>query len=278
MAFADALYDTLDNRSTLASDGPKLLAGRYKIVRELGRGGMGEVYLADDTMLDDEKVAVKVLPTLLVRDARAIAALKKETLLARRLSHNNIVRLHGYDEADGGVGFIVMDYAHSDGVVHRDLKPGNVKTLADSARRATSGANAPGSPVVPGSPTPENDSRSPGQVITNSIGMKLAFIPAGEFMIGSPDAGGRTVGHRSKIPATHQWLLGGLGGSAPSALRRRHLTTQPFRRVAHAGATSTSPPGRVASRRAGRGGAGYSQPNPCRPPRSLEPGPPEAGG
>ena len=151
-----------------------LLAGqcvggdRYILKRLLGHGGMGVVWLAHDTRLN-EAVALKFLPPAVVADAGALQELRRETLKSRKLSHPNIVRVHDLYEAPGermflsmefvdGVdlhtlranrpGFVLpwsqiaplvrqlcaaLDYAHSERVVHRDLKPANL--LLDSNGR-----------------------------------------------------------------------------------------------------------------------------------------------
>ncbi len=161
-------FDTLDNQNTVDESGyeGRLLARRYRVARKLGEGGMGMVYLAEDTELGDEKVAIKFIPPMLAGNARAIRNLKKEALTARQLSHPNIVRLHDL-HTDGHQKFLVMeyidghtlddvlaqreseslavvelvqmveqlaaglDYAHSKQVLHRDLKPSNIMVGSD---------------------------------------------------------------------------------------------------------------------------------------------------
>jgi serine/threonine protein kinase len=131
--------------------------GHYKIVEHLGRGGMGEVYLADDTILD-RKVALKFLPDIFTGDPERMARFEREAKLLASLNHPNIAAIYGLEQADGK-RFLIMEYvkgetlqakigkgalpleealalcrqiaegleaAHEKGVIHRDLKPANV--------------------------------------------------------------------------------------------------------------------------------------------------------
>jgi serine/threonine-protein kinase len=134
------------------------LAGRYLVRSLLGRGGMGEVYEADDLRLH-RRVAVKVLRADLADDPRVLARFRREALTAGSLNHPSIVAVHDVG-ADGGRAYLVMElvhgrtlaeviraeaplvpgraariagrvaealeYAHGRGVVHRDVSPGNV--------------------------------------------------------------------------------------------------------------------------------------------------------
>lgn len=143
-----------------------LVAGRYRIVGLLGRGGMGEVYRADDVRLG-QSVALKILPEALTGDAAASERLHSEVRLSRQVSHPNVCRVFDIGEADG-LHFLTMEYidgedlatllrrigrlpedkaveiarqicaglaaAHDAGVLHRDLKPANV--MIDGRGRA----------------------------------------------------------------------------------------------------------------------------------------------
>jgi predicted Ser/Thr protein kinase len=134
------------------------LAGEYSIERELGRGGMGVVYLAREVRLARE-VAIKVLPPTLADIPGVREQFFREAQTAARLSHPNIVPIHRVDEADGFVYFVMayiagetlaqhlqthgplpphraarllrevawaLTYAHASGIVHRDVKADNI--------------------------------------------------------------------------------------------------------------------------------------------------------
>src|SRR5512139_3095791 len=135
-----------------------MLAGRYRIVARLGRGGMGEVYRADDLRLG-QPVALKFLPTTVEQDPAARERLFAEVRHARTVSHPNVCRVYDIGEEQGRY-FLTMEYidgedlasllrrigrlpggkaleiarqlcaglaaAHGKSVPHRDLKPSNV--------------------------------------------------------------------------------------------------------------------------------------------------------
>ncbi|MEE9231012.1 MAG: serine/threonine-protein kinase, partial [Acidobacteriota bacterium] len=86
---------------------PGTRLGRYEVVRLLGAGGMGEVYLAKDERLQRE-VALKVLPTGTLADEVARKRFRNEALALSKLSHPNIAMVHDFD-THGGADFLVME-------------------------------------------------------------------------------------------------------------------------------------------------------------------------
>jgi hypothetical protein len=136
----------------------QIILERYRVVALSGRGGMGEVYRAEDLTLS-QVVAIKFLPEALSQDAAALARFHSEVRTARQVSHPNVCRVFDIGEAEGSL-FLTMEYvdgedlasvvrrigrlsperateiarqicaglaaAHERGVIHRDLKPANV--------------------------------------------------------------------------------------------------------------------------------------------------------
>ena len=87
----------------------KIFAGRYRIIKQIGRGGMADVYLAKDLILDGEEVAVKVLRTNYQTDPIAVARFQREARAMADLDHPHIVRITGIGEEDGQQ-YLAMEY------------------------------------------------------------------------------------------------------------------------------------------------------------------------
>ena len=148
----------------------KIYADRYHVIREIGRGGMANVYLAEDTYLDNRQVAIKILRPNFENDSLAIARFQREAYAMAELNHPNIVGISDVGDADDQQ-YIVMEYidgltlkqyinehaplaneeairigdeilaamalAHSSGIIHRDLKPQNILITKDGTAKVT---------------------------------------------------------------------------------------------------------------------------------------------
>jgi len=105
---------TTPGGSTPYAQGPSrfapgaIVAGRYRLVALLGRGGMGEVYRADDLTLD-QPVALKFLPEGVAASDARVAQFHNELRIARQVSHKNVCRLYDLGESDGR-RFLTMEY------------------------------------------------------------------------------------------------------------------------------------------------------------------------
>jgi Protein kinase domain len=196
-----------------------LLGGRYRIIERLGRGGMGEVYRADDLKLG-QPVALKFLPADVDRDPARLTQLHTEVRMARQVSHPNVCRVYDIDEIDGHT-FLSMEYvdgedlasllrrvgrfpedraleiarqicaglaaAHERDVVHRDLKPANVMLDGTGKVRLTDFglAGAAGEAIRAGTPAYMAPEQLAGHEVTPrsdiySLGLVLYEIFTGQ--------------------------------------------------------------------------------------------------
>ena len=204
--------------------------GHYRIERALGSGGMGDVYLADDTTLH-RKVALKVLSGRIAADHRAVLRFQREAEAVAALNHPGIVTIHSVEE-DNGIHFLTMevvegqplslviragdlpllqaletaiqladavDAAHRRGIIHRDIKPGNVIEITKSGVKMLDFGLAK-----------LTDSSPPADLTQQSITMT-------GFIVGTPQywRRSRSIAGRSTIART-------FSRSVPSELRDDH--------------------------------------------------------
>jgi serine/threonine-protein kinase len=213
------------------------LAGEYSLVRELGRGGMGVVYLAREVQLDRD-VAIKVLPTHLAHDAAARERFIREARTAAALSHPHIVPIHRVGQASGFVFFVMsyvegetlgerlrtrgplppaeatrvmrevawaLAYAHGRGVVHRDVKPDNILLEAGTDRALVTdfgiahGGKHAGVETEPGKITGTAHFMSPEQAANEAVDGRSDIYSLG--VVGYLAVSGRLPFESSHLPA-----------------------------------------------------------------------------
>jgi len=206
-----------------------VLVGRYQILGLLGRGGMGEVYRAEDLSLG-QPVALKFLPDDVAADADRLARFRTEVSIARQVSHPNVCRVYDIGEAEGHV-FLSMEYvdgedlasllrrigrlapdkaaemarqlcaglaaAHDKGVLHRDLKPANVMIdgrgrvrLADFGLAGGAGVETPGLAGTPAYMAPEQFAGQPASIQSDIYALGLVLY---EMFTGKAAFSGSTV-------------------------------------------------------------------------------------
>lgn len=217
--------------------------GPFEVLREVGRGGMGVVYLARDTRLDRE-VAIKALPEHLASDRSRLERFEREAKTLAGLSHPNVAGIHGVEE-QGGSRYLVLEYvdgetladrldrgplpvddaveyavqiaagveaAHEAGVIHRDLKPANIKITPDGEAKVLDFGLARVEEA--GSSTGALDSPTMTQRPQHSPTIEGAILGTAAYM--SPEqARGRRVDKRTDIWSFGVLLYEMLVGASP---------------------------------------------------------------
>ncbi|MDB4880452.1 MAG: protein kinase [Gemmatimonadetes bacterium] len=228
------------------------LAGEYSLQRELGRGGMGIVYLARDVQLDRD-VALKVLPSHLASAADSRERFVREARTAAGLSHPHIVPIHRVGEAGGFVFFVMsfvegetlgerlrrlgplppaeatrvlrevawaLAYAHGRGIVHRDVKPDNILLEAGTGRALVTdfgiahGGADPGPATDPGKIMGTAHFMSPEQAASEPVDGRSDLYSLG--VVGYLATSGRLPFDAPNLPAL---LVRQATESAPSVVR-----------------------------------------------------------
>ena len=225
----------VDPRTATRFEPGTVLAGRFRIVGLLGRGGMGEVYRADDLTLG-QPVALKFLPDVLLNDPEGLARFRGEVRAAREVSHPHVVRVYDITEADG-LTFLSMEFvqgedlaslvrrigrispdraadmgrelcaglaaAHDKGVLHRDLKPANVMIdehgcvrLADFGLAGAEFTTPGGIAGTPAYMAPELFDRQPATIASDIYALGLVLF---EIFTGRQVFSGNTAGELARL-------------------------------------------------------------------------------
>ncbi|MBW8825079.1 MAG: Stk1 family PASTA domain-containing Ser/Thr kinase [Acidobacteria bacterium] len=212
---------------TDSGSGPEVYGGRYEIERRLARGGMADVYLARDTLLD-RPVALKVLFPEFATDHSFVERFRREAQAAANLNHPNIVAVYDWGE-EGSTYFIVMEYidgrslsqivrdegpleptraaeitqsiagalgfAHRNGVIHRDVKPGNVLLAPQGqvkvtdfgiARAVSASENLTQTGTVMGTATYFSPEQARGEPVDPRSDVYSLGIVLYELLVGAP--------------------------------------------------------------------------------------------
>lgn len=197
--------------------------GHYALLEEIGAGGMGRVYRARDLRLERD-VAIKILPPNTLADTESRKLFRREALALSKLNHPNIATIHDFD-TDGQVDFLVMEHiagitlgdklklgplkekeilrlglqmaeglvaAHNAGILHRDLKPGNLRVISDGRLKILDFGLAKLLPAASDTATTESKSRSaragtlaymaPEQMLCEKLDARTDIYAAGNVL------------------------------------------------------------------------------------------------
>src|SRR5581483_8290976 len=204
-----------------------LLGNRYEILRVLGEGGMGAVYQARDKELD-RLIALKVIRPELAGNPAILQRFKQELILARHITHKNVVRIYDLGEADG-IKFITMEYVDGEDLRsllkhHGKFSPGEAVRIVEQVCRALEAAHAEG--VIHRDLKPQNVMRDgQGRIVVMDFGLGRSLEEPGMTQTGalvgtleymSPEqALGATLDHRSDLFAVGLIFFELLTGRVP---------------------------------------------------------------
>src|SRR5712664_2047903 len=170
-----------------------ILGERYELIRLLGRGGMGAVYQAHDRELD-RQVALKVIRGDMAANPEILRRFKQELILARQITHKNVIRIFDLGQADG-IKFITMEYIEGEdlqGVLRRQnkLEPGEAANIMAQVCRALEAAHAEG--IIHRDLKPQNIMLDKsGRVCVMDFGIARSIVASGMTqtgtLIGTPD-------------------------------------------------------------------------------------------
>lgn len=249
----DVLVCAEDAKETRPSlPGPALLSGRYLLEKRLGRGAMGQVYLARDENLLTRRVAVKtVRPDILtdedMQEGEAIARFEREARTAASIRHPNVVDVTDFGKSPEGVFFLVMEYvegeslhqllrregtlsvqralillrqvaegveaAHDAGILHRDLKPANIFIM--QKRRKAGAANSDGFIKVGDFGLAKIVNDAVAEAISASGPASRGIIGTPEYMSPEQMQPGTTLDARADVYALGTIAYHMLGGRPP---------------------------------------------------------------
>ncbi|MBS1796422.1 MAG: protein kinase [Acidobacteria bacterium] len=227
---ADFLNEQLstDRPETGVFQPGQLLNRRYEIIRQLGKGGMGEVFLAHDNRIN-RRVTVKVLPADFAANRERLRRFRREAAAVSALNHPNIMTVYEFDRTDDGIQFIVGEFidgqtlgeyrsreqltvgqvleiavqaasalsaAHEVGIVHRDIKPENMMIRRDGYLKVLDFGLAKLTKQAPKSSDPEDPTRELNSTNPGAIMGTAAYM--------SPEQSrGTDIDHRTDL-----WSLG----------------------------------------------------------------------
>ena len=202
--------------------------GHYEVGVQLGAGGMGEVYRARDPHLGRE-VALKVLPESCVADPERVARLVREAQTLAALNHPNIAAIHGLERSNGVTALILelvegptladriddgplpvdealqiaeqvalaLEAAHEQGIIHRDVKPSNIKLRPDGTVKVLDFGLAKA--IMPDPLEGSSDSRSDAPTVTTPAMSRLGMIMGTAAYMSPEQARGRKLDKRTDV-------------------------------------------------------------------------------